>query len=227
MNSISISIPVYNNEKTIVDLIKESKDILSELTDDYEIVVINDGSLDKTKELLEEIAIENYNIRIYHHLKNEGFGKTIKEVFTLPTKDFIFFIPGDGQISPQELKKLYCYLSNYDYILGFRKKRQDSLLRRVYSFLYNCLISIIGLKHVHDVNSVGLLRKKVLQNISLNSKSAFIHAEIYLKLLKNGYKIKEVEIEHKPRKIGKSGATKIKVIFLTLCDLLLYILGGL
>ncbi|MFN3966792.1 MAG: glycosyltransferase family 2 protein [Endomicrobiia bacterium] len=227
MNSISISIPVYNNEKTILDLIKESKNILSELTDDYEIVIINDGSSDGTKQIIEKIAIEDHNIKIYNHFRNEGFGKTIKEVFTLPTKDLIFFIPGDGQISPQELKKLYPYWSDYEYILGLRKKRRDTLLRKIYSFLYNCLISIIGATRVHDVNSVALLKKNALQNISLNSRSAFIHAEIYLKLLKNGYKIKEVEIEHKPRKIGKSGATKIKVIFFTIYDLFLYILGRL
>lgn len=227
MTSISISIPAYNNESTIVDLIKESKTVLSELTNDYEIVIINDGSSDKTKNLIEEIAKEEHRVQIYNHIENKGFGETIKEVFTLPNKEWIFFIPGDGQIPPVEIKKLLPHIETFDYILGLRKNRQDSLLRKIFSFFYNILISLIATTRIHDVNSVALLKKEILQNVKLNSKSAFIHAEIYLKLLRKGCKIKEVEINHRPRKTGKSGAMKLRVISSTFFDLFLYTIGRL
>lgn len=221
MSSIAISIPAYNDEKTILNLIIESKNVVSELVKDYEIVVINDGSQDSTGKILNDI--KNNNVKVYHHSENEGFGRTLKEIFTLPTKEWVFFIPGDGQISPQELKKFYFY-SDYDFILGWRKNRQDSYIRQLGSFVYNFIISLISLNRIHDVNSVAFFRREIMKNIAINSKSAFVHAEIYLKLLKNNYRIKETEILHNPRVSGKSGAVKLKVIFPTIKDLWLYIL---
>jgi len=225
ISSISISIPAYNDAETITQIINESIEVLSKLATDYEIVVINDGSNDSTGEILNNLAKNNKKIKIYHHQKNEGFGKTIKEVFTLPTKEWIFFIPGDAQISPQELNEFYSSSRNYDFILGWRKKRHDSYFRCLVSFVYNLIISLISFNRVHDVNSVAFFRKEIMNYIPMNSQSAFIHAEVYLKSLKKKFRIKEIKIRHNPRISGKSGAIKLKVIFPTIRDLFFYIFG--
>jgi glycosyltransferase involved in cell wall biosynthesis len=223
MKSITISIPVYNNAETIFGLIVESSKILSLLTNDYEIVVINDGSDDETMDVLQNIKDDK--VKVFTHNNNEGFGRTLKEVFTIPTKEWIFFIPGDGQISPKEIFKLKKYTNDYDLILGLRNNRQDGLLRKSISFLYNCLVSLVGFKLVRDVNSVVLCNKKVFEDIEIRSNSAFVHAEIFLKVVKRGFKICEVKIDHMKRKFGKSGAMKIKVIIYTIIDFVKYIMG--
>ncbi|MBA4320894.1 MAG: hypothetical protein C0412_21090 [Flavobacterium sp.] len=225
MNSITISIPAYNDEKTILNVITESKNVISELVKDYEIVVINDGSQDSTGKILDNI--KNNNIKVFHHSKNEGFGRTIKEIFTLPSKEWVFFIPGDGQISPEELKKFYPSCCDYDFTLGWRKNRQDLYIRRLGSSVYNFIISLISFNHIHDVNSVAFFRREIMNHITINSKGAFVHAEVYLKLLKNNYRIKEIGVVHNPRISGKSGALRLKVIVSAIKDLLLHILGRL
>jgi glycosyltransferase involved in cell wall biosynthesis len=225
MNSISVSIPAYNDEETILELINESREAVLEFVQDYEIVVINDGSQDSTGEILEEAKSDK--VRVYQHAQNEGFGRTIREVFTLPTKEWVFFIPGDAQISPAELEKFYSFCSGYDLLLGWRKNRQDPFFRKAGSWIYNLIISVIALKRIHDVNSVAFFRREIIDSIAIKSQGAFIHAEICLNLLKAGYRIKEIDILHKPRISGTSGAISLKVISLTLRDMLFYISGGL
>ncbi len=227
MKSIGISIPTYNDEKTIEKLIKESENVLSKFTNNYEIVIIDDGSVDGTYEILEKIKNDNYRIRIFRHNINKGFGQTIKEVFTFPKTEWILFLPGDGQVSPYELYKLLPFIENADFILGVRKNRQDGILRKLCSLCYNIFISILANKCVYDVNSIALFKREIVNNINIKSNSAFVYAEIFLKLLKKGYKICEVKIKHRARIFGRSGAVRFKVIFSTFKDILFYILGRL
>jgi dolichol-phosphate mannosyltransferase len=225
-SSFAISIPAYNNEQTIEQVINESIDVLSKITDDYEIVVINDGSIDNTKKIIDNLANRNKNIRVINHEKNEGFGKTIKEVFTEPKKEWVFFVPGDGQISPYELFKLYIKIKDYDFIIGRRKNRRDSLIRKINSFIYNLIISLLSNKRVNDVDSVVLFRRSILNNVKLEARSAFIHAEIYLNVVKKDISITEIEIEHKSRLYGKQGGNKISVIISTIVDIIKYLIRG-
>ncbi|MEW6040537.1 MAG: glycosyltransferase family 2 protein [Elusimicrobiota bacterium] len=223
MNSISISIPAYNDGKTIEGVIKRSLKVLEEISPDYEVVVINDESSDNTQEVIENISKENSKVKVVHHQKNEGFGKTIKEVFELPSKEWVFFIPGDGQVSPEEIKKLIPYTDNADFILGVRSSRSDPIWRRFNSAIYNGIISIISGIRVKDVNSVALARRKILENLNITGDSAFVHAEIFLKVASSGYKIEQVEIEHLPRTSGKGSGNKISVIIPTVINLIKFI----
>lgn len=122
MKSLSISIPTYNNDKTIKALVEESLHVLSKITQDYEVVVINDGSKDTTAKIIDNI--NNEKVKVYHHNNNLGFGPTLREVFTLPTKELVFFIPGDAQFSASELLKFLPLVDKYDYILVGKKLRR-------------------------------------------------------------------------------------------------------
>lgn len=227
MNSVTISIPAYNDVKTIEGVIWESNTVLSNLTDHYQIFVINDGSKDDTAKVLEKLSEENSKIKVYQHPKNLGFGPTIKEVYTLPESEWVFFVPGDGQIPPSEILKLYLSIDKYDFILGYRKNRNDSWHRKLNSWCYNWFISIIAGKRVRDVNSAALVKRSLIKDIPFNSQSAFIHAEIFLKAIQRGISFNEVEIEHQPRKYGKGAGGKWKVIFSTVKDLIRYLIGRL
>ena len=227
MTSYSISIPAYNDEATLAGLVEESLKVLSELTQDYEVVIIDDGSRDETGSIADRLAEHNPRVRAYHHKKNEGFGRTIKEVFLTPDREYVFFIPGDAQIPPAQLKQFVLNREKYDYILGLRRNRQDSSARKFYSAMYNLAVSLLGGKRVRDVNSVAFCRTEVMRSIGINSRSAFVHAEIYLKLLKKHYRIGEIEIATKPRQSGSSGAAKWGVAAATLREIAAYVAGKL
>ena len=225
MAKISISIPAYNDSQTIESLANESLAALSAITDDYEVFIINDGSKDATSEVIRKLSRENPRIKIFEHQKNLGFGATIREVYTLPDSEWIFFIPGDAQIAPSEIIKLFPFKDKYQFILGYRKHRNDPWMRKINSWCYNTFISMIAGKMVRDVNSVGLLKRDALNGVSLNSASAFIHAEILLEIIRKGASFTEIEILHKPRSHGSGSGNKWRTIFSTMNDMLKYCLG--
>jgi hypothetical protein len=159
---------------------------------------------------------------VLEHDRNYGFGRTIREVYTLPESEWIFFIPGDGQIPPSELLKLYPHRDRYSFILGHRKHRNDPLSRKFTSFCYNTFVSLLAGRRIRDVNSVGLLKRAALEDANLISTSAFVHAEILLAALRGDAAVAEIEIEHRPRTHGKASGNKWRVILPTARDLLRY-----
>ena len=222
MVSISISIPAYNDEETIGQVITGSIASVSSITDDYEILVINDGSTDSTGKIAGGLAAKDSSIRIVTHEKNMGFGPTLKEVFKLPSKDWILFLPGDGQIPPGVLDGLWEHTKDYDFILGIRENRSDTLGRRVNSAVYNAAISILGGRRVRDVNSTVLLRRSIVERIEFAGEGAFVHAELFLEAAAGGFRITGKTVEHRKRKHGMGGGGKPDVIFKTVSDMWKY-----
>ncbi|MBU2615326.1 MAG: glycosyltransferase family 2 protein, partial [Elusimicrobia bacterium] len=204
----------------IEEVIRNSVAVLSALTQNYEIVVINDGSTDNTKSVLEGLAKEIPQLKIFSHEKNLGIAETLKKVFLYPSKEWVFFIPGDGQIAPKEIYKLIPFTENYDYLIGKRAKRNDGFTRLLNAWIYNMVISVVALKRVTDIDSVVFYKRLFLNNTQLYAKSAFIHAELFIKARKNGARSVEAEIEHLPRKFGKSTGSNPGVILKTALDLL-------
>lgn len=220
--SIAISIPAYNEAGTLSRIIRESLDVLKQVSSDYEVVVIDDGSEDGTAELLQTVQAAEPKLTIVRHARNEGLGTTLKEVFERPTKEVIFFIPGDGQIPPAELKTLLPHLDEADLVLGWRKIRRDPLVRRIMAFLYNILISIILGRRVRDIDSVILIKRSAYQALHVASQSAFRHAELVLQAKRLGFRWVEIPIQHLPRVSGGSKITNHRVLWPLLRDLVRY-----
>ena len=215
-DSISIIIPAYNDEGTIEDVVREAASVAQELTDRYEVVVIDDGSHDATGDILERL--EEENLRVVHHNPNQGFGPTMRELYGRATEDLLFSAPGDGQIPPRVLGAMMPALEEYDLVVGYRRSRNDPLRRRIQSFVYNSLISILYGVRLRDVNSSKLMKTQILRDISLTSSSAFIEAELCIKAKAAGYRIGEVVIDHLPRRYGEASGSKLHVIWDTLKD---------
>jgi glycosyltransferase involved in cell wall biosynthesis len=225
MASISISIPAYNEEATIEGLIRESFRVLGEVTTDAEVVVVNDGSHDGTRAILDRLTTELPGLKVIHHGRNLGFGQTLKDVFQTPTKELIFFIPGDGQIHPGEIHRLLPGLMKADFILGWRDERKDGGVRWLLSALYNYLISVLLRRTVHDVDSVALVRREVVHAIDFKNNSAFFHAEFLLETNRLGFRWLEIPIEHRPRTSGRSTVFKLKVMIPAFKDFFRYLLS--
>ncbi len=217
--NISIIIPAYNEEKTIKGVVLSSLSTLKELANKYEVLVIDDGSKDKTGAVLDSLALKNKNFRVIHHIHNKGIGISLKDGFFNAKYDLIFDLPADGQQDPKELKSFLPLIKEADIVAGWRKKREDPFKRILGARLYNSFLCFLfGIK-IRDIDWVKLYRKSVFDRIKIESNSSFVIAEIIIKAHKKGCVIKEVPVGHKPRMCGKASGYKLSIVSKQLFDL--------
>lgn len=216
---LSLIIPAYNDETTVGRLIEDSDALLRTVCDDYEIIVVNDGSKDKTLQVLRTAASENKRIKLINHPINKGFGFTIRELYLAGTKELVFSLPGDYQYAPKELLTMAQGLETHDFVIGHRINRNDPPRRKLQSKFYNAMLRIFYGNHHKDVNSIKLFKTKILQTIKLLSTTAFVDAELCIRAEKAGFKIIEIPIEHLPRLSQGASGGKFSVIWDTFSDL--------
>ncbi len=218
--TVTISISVYNDSESVKNLISDYHQAGIKGENIY-YLLIDDGSTDNSAETIKNLSSEFPNTSYILHEKNYGFGITIQEAVTYPKTNYILYISGDHQFhSDAAIRLLDCISQAPDYVLGIRDKRKDSIYRKLLSISYNKLISTLTSIKVKDINSVFLIKRESVKKIELKSRSAFIHAEIFLKLKKAGLNCKNIVIPHHPRQFGKGSGGKISIIILTLKDLI-------
>lgn len=219
---LTVSIAAYNDAVTLETLIRDSIAVATEFGDDFEVLVIDDGSRDETQALLSRLKAELPCLRTERHVKNLGFGPTIFEAYTSPNSTWVLYLPGDAQIPPSQLRKLCTVTDRCHFVLGHRRLRRDPWRRRLASRVYNGLISILARRRIRDTNSVALVQPALLRGLSVGKRSAFVHAELLLEALRQGAQVGEVEIEHRPRQVGEASGNKVGVIARTVRDALGY-----
>ncbi len=219
LTSVSLIIPAYNDEETVGRLIDDGDALLSQIAGDYEIVVVNDGSKDRTLEVIQGRAEVNPKVRVINHPVNKGFGFTIRELYLAGDKDLIFSLPGDYQYAPKEIIKMAEGLRDYDFVIGLRLHRNDPPRRKMQSKIYNLMLrTFYGHKH-KDVNSIKLFRKRIFDKIQLRSQTPFVDAELCIRAERAGFKVVEIPIEHLPRMTQGASGGKFSVIWETFSDL--------
>jgi len=224
IQSLTISVPAYNDSQSLVKLVDEAELLCKQLAIPFQILIINDGSHDNTLKVAQELAKSYGNIQVINHDKNLGFGETLKKVFMLPKTEWVLFLPGDNQFPVSNLLRFLEIKDRYDYIIGFRKDRQDTANRKLYSLVYNWLVSVLSGYHVEDVNSIVFYRSKIFDKIQLTGKSAFVHAEFFIRASKANFRVTETEIFHQEREFGFGSGGNIKVMAGTMKDLFIYML---
>ncbi|MCU0373422.1 MAG: glycosyltransferase family 2 protein, partial [Ignavibacteria bacterium] len=180
---LSVFFPAYYDEGNIGKVVESAVKVLEELKlKDYEVVVIEDGSPDKTGEVADAMAARYEKVRVIHHEKNMGYGATLKDGFTSAKLDYVFYTDGDNQFDLNELKRFVALVPFADMIVGYRKKKQYSLYRKFTSLSYNYLLKLIfGLDYWDIDCAFKLFRRDLFDKITINSVDAFIDAEIMLK----------------------------------------------
>lgn len=220
LTSLSLVIPAYNDETTIARLVTDSVAMLEKACPDYEIVLANDGSKDRTPSILQDLKAKNPRIRIINHEVNQGYGRTIRELYLSGKKDLIFSLPGDYQYAPKELLAMAEGLKDHDFVIGLRVHRNDPWRRKLQSKVYNLMLrTLYGHKHA-DVNSIKLFKREILDKVNLLSFSPFVDAELCIRAEKAGFKVIEIPIEHLPRLTQGASGGKPAVIIETFADLL-------
>ena len=205
--SISAFFPAYNDAGTISSMVITVLLTLRELTDDYEVIVVNDGSQDHTAAVLDELArVYPDEVRIIHHPQNRGYGGALRTGFYSATKDWVFYTDGDAQYDPRELKNLAALVSDdVDFINGWKIERNDPAHRIIIGRIYQGIIKIAFGLHLRDVDcDFRLIPRKVLTEIELESVSGAICLELVKKIQDLGYVFAEVPVHHYSRKYGTS-----------------------
>lgn len=205
-HSISVFFPAYNDGGTIPSMVLTALMTLRELTDDCEVIVVNDGSVDYTAAVLEELASRYAELRIIHHEQNCGYGGALRTGFSSATKDLIFYTDGDAQYDPREMTRLYeAWSDEVDFVNGYKISRSDPLHRVIIGRLYHWTVKLAFGLHLRDVDcDFRLIRRTIFDTIQLESDSGVICVELVKKVQDAGFRIAEVPVHHYHRAYGKS-----------------------
>lgn len=205
--SISAFFPAYNDAGTIPSMVLTVLLTLRELCDDYEVIVINDGSKDHTPQVLDELArIYPGEVRIIHHVKNRGYGGALRSGFANATKEWIFYTDGDAQYDPRELKLLANLVSDeVDFINGWKIERNDPPHRIIIGKIYQYIIKLSFGLHLKDVDcDFRLMRRAVFDKVKLEADSGVICVELMKKTQDHGFRLTETPVHHFHRAYGRS-----------------------
>jgi glycosyltransferase involved in cell wall biosynthesis len=203
---LSVFFPAYNDSGTIASMVIRAVQAASELTPDFEILVINDGSSDATPEISDELARTYPNVRVVHHPRNRGYGGALQTGFRSATKEFIFYTDGDAQYDPSELAALWARMApDADLVNGFKISRSDPLHRIIIGRVYHHIVSILFGLRVRDVDcDFRLMRRSIFDRIQLEKTSGVICLELMKKIQDAGFRIVEVPVHHYHRAFGRS-----------------------
>jgi len=220
--SLSIFFPAYNDAGTIASLALIAHMTARTLTDDYEVIVVDDGSPDHTGELLDEMARHFPWLKVVHHPQNRGYGGALRTGFETAAKDLVFYTDGDAQYDPREMLRLHEALTeDVDFVNGYKMWRSDPFHRKVIGRAYHLFVrTMFGLR-LRDVDcDFRLMRRDVFRKVTLTRSSGVICVELMKKVQDHGFRIAQVPVHHFHRTYGKSQFFNFARVARTLVDLL-------
>lgn len=218
--SVSIVVPAYNEEAALSATVARSLAVLDRCATDFEIVIADDGSTDGTAEVIRELQREHpETIRAIFHETNRGITATFEELYQAATKEFVFLVAGDGQFPPEALLECAPSAASYDIIVCQRIRRAFGWWRRFVSWSYRWLSSVAFGVDLYDPGAVKLIRRRLIEEIPVNSKGVFAEAERVIRAARRGFRIGCVRIEHAPRHTGTAYGGRVSLIAGALVDL--------
>jgi glycosyltransferase involved in cell wall biosynthesis len=221
LSSLSIFFPAYNDEKTIASLTRACREIASELTDDYEILIVHDASQDNTGKVADQLAKAHTEVRVIHHPHNQGVGQTMVDGFTQSTKNYVFYTDGDFQYDVKELSLLAQHASEFDVIIGYRIKRAEGIKRVFTSRCFHVLIFLFFGIWYRDIDaSFKLVHRRFLNKFEFKTKSALVDPELLINARRFKTPVKEIGVHHYPRQFGSSQCLRIKLIVSMIIDMI-------
>jgi len=218
--SVSVILPVYNEEAVIASTVATVLEALATWSLDFEVIVVNDGSQDATSAILESIAATHPRVTVLHHVVNQGYGAALVRGFEVSTKDLIFFMDADGQFDIRDLERFFPLLQEYDAVLGYRFKRQDHWMRKLNAWGWKVLVRMVFGMSVRDIDcAFKLYPGKFLRELRLETHGAMINTEILSKFKHAGLTYTQLGVRHLPRQGGQATGAKPAVILRALREL--------
>jgi glycosyltransferase involved in cell wall biosynthesis len=219
--SISAFFPCYNDAKTIGDLVVEAERQLRELTHDYEIIVVNDGSRDESAAVLSALSTQVEHLRVVTHPVNRGYGASLRSGFEHSTKELVFYTDGDGQYDVREIPLLLMLLTDDTHLVnGMKMTRHDPPHRVFFGNLHRFVTRWLFWLPINDVDcDFRLIRRSVLEKLRLSSSSGSICVELVKQAQRAGAQFREVSVHHYARRSGVSEFFTPRRILHTYADL--------
>lgn len=199
-------IPAYNEQESLSKAVEDALAALGPLVDNFELIVVDDGSTDGTNSLLRELVAEHHpRVRGLVHDTNRGYGAAIRSGFEAAGRELIFYTDADGQFDVSDLAHFIPLIDEYDVIVGFRVYRYDTVARSMLSWVYNLLVRGLFRVKVRDVDcAFKLFRREVLDAITIESTDFFVDAELVAKARRWNFRVLEKGVRHYPRLAGET-----------------------
>jgi glycosyltransferase involved in cell wall biosynthesis len=220
--SMSVFFPAYNDAPSLPSLVARTFSVLEEHAEDFEVIVVNDGSRDATAGVLESLGTHyGARLRVITHSVNRGYGGALRSGFAAATKDFVFYTDGDGQYDVGELPALVAQLGPYTgFVNGYKLERNDPRHRIWIGKAYNRFAAFLFGVQIRDIDcDYRLIRRQLLDSISLESTSGTVCVELVRKLEMTGWEFAEVGVHHYPRLHGRSQFFRLRSLIVTFFQL--------
>ena len=211
--SISVFFPCYNEEANVENTTHAALTALRRISDDFEIIIVNDGSRDRTREIADRLADQHPEVRAIHNPTNYGYGGALQAGFRGATKTWVFYTDGDGQFDFDEIEKLLPLLDEFDIVSAYRLNRHDSMIRKFNAFGWTTLVNLVLGMRLRDIDcAFKIFPRRLFDEIDMKSRGALIDAEILARAMRIGCKIGQVGVHHFPRTAGEQSGANLRVI---------------
>lgn len=211
--SLTITYPCYNEEGNVERVTRNAVTIGRKFTSDLEVVVVNDGSRDRTGEIADRLAAEFPEVKVVHNKPNQGYGGALSAGFRAATKNWIFYTDGDGQFDMNEIGDILPLLETHDIVSCYRLDRKDPFMRKANAFAWSLLVNAIFRIGLRDIDcAFKIYPKTFIDDIEMRSKGALIDTEMLAKARRRGMSIAQRGVHHYPRTAGSQTGANLKVI---------------
>lgn len=211
--SLSLVLPAYNEEANIQRTISNAIWSLVRMVEDFEIIVVDDGSRDETARIVKAVSAYEPRVKLISHQCNQGYGAALSTGFSKAGKQYTMYMDADGQFDLRDLNSMLPLLSSYDGVFGYRINRQDSWMRKLNAWGWNTIIRFVFGLRIKDIDcAFKIFRTEYFQNVTLEARGALLSTEVVYKFIRAGYSYTEVGVKHLPRKGGKSTGANLGVI---------------
>ena len=210
---LSVFLPSHNEEANVERVVRGYLAALPGFAQVYEVIVVNDGSDDRTGEIAERMGAEDSHVRVVHHRVNRGYGGAVSSGIRAAKLPYVVLSDGDGQFDPGELGRLLAFVPEYDVVVGRRIHRADHLIRKLNGQAWTLLVRTLLGVGIHDIDcGFKLFKREFLERIELHARGAMISTELMTRLVGLGARVREVEVTHLPRLAGEQSGANFKVV---------------
>lgn len=210
---LSVFLPCHNEEPNLVRVVDNFRAELDRFASAWEIIIVDDGSRDRTGEIADQLAASDPRVKVVHHPVNRGYGGAVISGLKAATLPYVLLCDGDGQFDAAELARMVPMVTSCDVVVGRRIRRADHLMRRLNGKAWTALVRLLfGIK-ITDVDcGFKLFKREFTRDLDLSARGAMISTELMVKVAARGARIGEAEVGHLPRLAGEQSGANLKVI---------------
>ena len=219
--SLTVAIPAYNEAEALPGVLAGALKIAPLYAKNFEILVVDDGSVDATGKIADAAARKNRHVRVVHHPKNQGFSGAIKSCYRQANGEIIFLLPADGQIHMTDLGRFWVKLPQADVVVGHRLNNPEPASRKINSAVFHTLYRMLFGVRLQEISTSILWKKEVLDSLDITAipRSALIEPEVVYKAWARGYRFAQVGIPYYAREGGTPKGSNPVMIFMTIKEL--------